>query len=119
MGKIVLGSYDSQAEVVQILNQLTENGIPSSSIAILANEEHLSKIARENEEISRLEAAQSSPESHNLLNRVEALFSLDGLSNKEDESQELDLSHFKDEVDQGKIFVLVDESFEAEAMKIK
>lgn len=118
MTKFVLGTYEKVTEATQVFSRLVEQGIPKNSISIVANEDVLEEINETtHEEIKTEEPTKTTPDSGFVLGRVENLLSLNR-TETEPGYGDIDFSAYQSDIDDGKILILVEESFEAEALRI-
>ena len=112
--KFVYAVYDRIEEANKAVQNLTDAGIPVSAISLYADDDVVEE-ANQSASVVELEEYDDDDDHRSFWNRIADFF---GSDDGEDENFPVDLKGYKDELDDDKILVVVEKTYEGEALSV-
>lgn len=112
--KFVYAVYDRLEEANQAVINLTNAGIPLSAITLFADDDVIEE-ADQSDVLVEFKELDDDNEGRSIWKQITDFFTG---SNKDDEDFPVDFSGYKDEIDDDKILVVVDKTYEGEALSV-
>lgn len=123
--QFVYGIYDSISEAQAVYEKILKAGIPKSGLQLIANDEIVENtqntVVEPVEELMVDKAGEDSARPHtSWLESFTTFFVADGQHNNNlsEQKNRVDLSGYQAEVDQGKVLLLVNQSYEGDVMRL-
>lgn len=111
--KFVYAVYESIEEANQAVSNLTSAGIPLSAITLYADDDVIEEV-NVNDTLVELRELDDDHEKRSIWNRIADFFSM----SDDEEDFPVDFSGYKDEIDDDKILVVVEKTYEGEALSV-
>ncbi|XJS11131.1 hypothetical protein ACF3NG_02375 [Aerococcaceae bacterium WGS1372] len=111
--KFVYAVYETIEEAKQAVSNLTGAGIPLSAITLYADDDVIEEAHNVQLDVD-IKELDDDHHHRSIWNRIADFFSMD----EEEESYPVDFSGYQDEIDDDKILVVVDKSFEGDALAV-
>lgn len=112
--KFVYAVYDRIEEANKAVQNLIEAGIPVSAISLYADDDVVEE-ANQSASIVELEEYDADDDNRSFWNRIADFF---GSDDGEDENFPVDLKGYQNELDDDKILVVVEKTYEGEALSV-
>ncbi|MGO1433329.1 MAG: hypothetical protein ACTHVZ_06110 [Ruoffia tabacinasalis] len=112
--KFVYAVYDRIEEANKAVQNLTDAGIPVSAISLYADDDVVEE-ANQSASVVELEEYDDDDDHRSFWNRIADFF---GSDDGDDENFPVDLKGYKDELDDDKILVVVEKTYEGEALSV-
>lgn len=110
--KFVYAVYESIEEANQAVRRLTHAGVPFSAMTLYADDDVIEEIHK-GELLVELKELDDDHDHRSMWNRITDFFSM---SDNHEEGSSVDFSGYQDDIEDDKILVVLDKSYEAEAL---